>query len=125
MSNKGKVIPLQPAVDSRLGFADAGGACTEAEPFALMVKGDSMEPEFLEGHIIMIDPSMPPINGCFVMAAHDGGHIFRQLVIAEGKKYLKPLHDGYPVLELEHNNAIVGVITQRSGRRRRETKRYI
>jgi len=121
MSKTAKVIPLQPAI----GFADSGGACTEAEPFALMVKGDSMEPEFLDGHIILIDPSMPPINGCFVMAAHDGGHIFRQLVIAEGKKYLKPLHEGYPVYELENDNAIVGVITQRSGRRRRETKHYI
>ena len=126
MSNKGKVIPLQPAIDQEsLRFSDAGGACTEAEPFALMVKGDSMEPEFLDGHIIMVDPSMPPINGSYVVAEHDGGHIFRQFRIHEGKKYLQPLHDGYPTLELEHDRAIVGVITQRSGRRRKETKRYI
>ena len=125
MAKSNKIIPLHPAFDQEeMRFTDAGGACTEAEPFALMVKGDSMEPEFHDGHIIMIDPSMPPINGSFVVAEHEGGHIFRQLRIYEGKKYLQPLHDGYPTLELEHDNAIVGVITQRSGRRRKETKHY-
>ena len=121
-----KIIPLVPAVDSgSLQFADAGGACTEAEAFALMVKGDSMEPEFVDGNIIMVDPSMPPINGSYVVAEQDGGHIFRQLRVHEGKQYLQPLHDGYPTVELEHARAIVGVITQRSGRRRKETKHYI
>jgi phage repressor protein C with HTH and peptisase S24 domain len=126
MSEPKKIIPLHPAIEEgSLGFADAGGACTEAEPFALMVKGDSMEPEFNDGHIIMVDPSMPPINGCYVVAEHDGGYIFRQFRIHDGKQYLQPLHDGYPTLELENKQAIVGVITQRSGRRRRETKHYI
>ena len=126
MADQRKVIPLRPAVDSgSMQFADAGGACTESEPFALMVKGDSMEPEFQDGHIIMVDPSLPPINGSYVVAEHDGGHIFRQFRIHEGRKYLQPLHDGYPTIELEHEQAIVGVITQRSGRRRKETKRYI
>lgn len=125
MSEKQKIIPLQPAVgQDSLQFADAGGACTEAEPFALMVKGDSMEPEFMDGHVIMVDPSMPAINGSYVVAEHDGGYIFRQFRIHEGKKYLQPLHDGYPTLELESAQAIVGVITQRSGRRRKETKHY-
>ena len=35
-------------------------SCAEAEPYALRVIGDSMEPEFLEGHILIIDPAMPP-----------------------------------------------------------------
>lgn len=125
MSEPRKVIPLLPAVDdSKMVFADAGGACTEAEPFALMVKGNSMEPEFNDGHIIMVDPGMPPINECYVVAEHDEEYIFRQLKIVDGKKYLAPLNELYPVLELEHDRAIVGVITQRSGRRRRETKKY-
>jgi DNA polymerase V len=126
MSKSRKVIPLHPAVDEGpMQFADAGGACTEAEPFALMVKGDSMEPEFMDGHIIMVDPSLPAVNGSYVVAEHDGGHIFRQFRIHEGRKFLQPLHEGYPTLELEHERAIVGVVTQRSGRRRKETKRYI
>ncbi len=124
MIDSSKIIPLQPAVDSRMQFADAGGACTEAEPFALMVKGNSMEPEFNDAHIIMVDPGMPPINECYVVAETEGEYIFRQLRIVDGKKYLVPLNDLYPTLELEHDKAIVGVITQRSGRRRRETKKY-
>jgi hypothetical protein len=118
MSKSRKVIPLHPAVDNGpMQFADAGGACTEAEPF--------MEPEFMDGHIIMVDPSLPAVNGSYVVAEHDGGHIFRQFRIHEGKKYLQPLHEGYPTLQLEHEHAVVGVVIQRSGRRRKETKRYI
>ena len=84
-----------------------------------------MEPEFMEGHIIMVDPSMPPVDGSYVMAEYEDSYIFRQLAIVDGKKLLKPLNDNYPVIELQNNQAIVGVITQRAGKRRRETKHYI
>lgn len=124
MGEPRKFIPLRPAADSALAFADAGGACTEAEPFALMVKGNSMEPEFSDGHIIMVDPSMPPVNACYVVAETEDEYIFRQLQIRDGSKYLVPLNDLYPSLALEHDRAIVGVITQRSGHRRHETKKY-
>lgn len=124
MSDLEKIVSLQPMGASGLVFSDAGGACTEAEPFALMVKGNSMEPEFVDGHIIVVDPSMPPVNGSFVVASHEGGYIFRQLRVHEGKQYLQPLHDCYSTFELEQNGVILGVVTQRSGRRRKETKHY-
>lgn len=105
-------------------FADAGGACAEAEPFALMVKGDSMAPEFNDGHIILVDPGMPPGHASYVVAETNGEYIFRQLQFVGDRKYLVPLNDRYPTLELEHDRAVVGVVTQRSGRRRHETRRY-
>ncbi len=125
MSKAGRIIPLQSAVgESGLGFADTGGVCAGAEPFALMVKGNSMEPEFSDGHIIMVDPGMPPTNDCYVVAEIEGGYIFRQLKMVDGKRYLAPLNDLYPTLELERDNSITGIVTQRSGRRRQETRKY-
>ena len=126
MTEPKKYIPVQHVIGQPgIGFSDTGGACSEAEPFALRVLGDSMEPEFMEGHIIMVDPSMPPIDGSYVMAEYEDSYIFRQLSIVDGKKLLKPLNDNYPVIELQSNQSIVGVITQRAGKRRRETKHYI
>ena len=36
--------------------------------FALQIKGDSMEPEFKEGDVVIIDPAINPIPGEFVVA---------------------------------------------------------
>jgi len=33
------------------------GGCSESEPYALRVLGDSMLPEFKEGVVIVIDPA--------------------------------------------------------------------
>ena len=57
-----------------------GGSCAADEPFALQVLGDSMEPEFAHGCIIVIDPAGVIQNGSFVMAEVNGEHIFRQLL---------------------------------------------
>jgi DNA polymerase V len=43
-------------------------ACAAAEPFALMVLGDSMEPEFREGEVILIEPEGLATDGSFVLA---------------------------------------------------------
>lgn len=125
MNRAGRIIPLQPAVnESGAGFADTGGVCAEAEPFALMVRGNSMEPEFCDGHIIMIDPGMSPSDGSYIIAESEDGHIFRQLRIIDGRKYLVPLNELYPTQELGRDSTITGVITQRCGRRRQERKYY-
>ena len=47
--------------------AEAAG-CAVHEPFALRVLGDSMEPEFPDGAIIIIDPSGVVEDGCYVLA---------------------------------------------------------
>nr|DAN28472.1 MAG TPA: Repressor protein CI [Caudoviricetes sp.] len=38
------------------------------DAFALEIKGDSMEPDFIEGDVVIIDPSEPPSAGEFVAA---------------------------------------------------------
>jgi len=99
--------------------------CEENEPYALMVLGDSMAPEFVEGHVIIIDPGGDVKNDSYVFAVYEGEYIFRQLHIENGQYFLKPLNDKYPTLEVSSLDAIKGVITQRSGRKRQDKKYYV
>ncbi len=98
--------------------------CSEAEPFALRVLGDSMMPEFKEGHIIIIDPAAAYGDGSYVIAMHNEELIFRQLREHEGKYFLVPLNDLYDTEELGSTENIKGVVSQRSGTRRKERKFY-
>lgn len=101
------------------------GSCAEAEPFALQVTDDSMEPEFAKGCIIIIDPTGIVRDGAFVFAVdHKDEYIFRQLRIIDGKYRLDALNVAYPSIEISGIERIEGVITQRAGRRRSYHKWY-
>ncbi len=101
------------------------GGCSEAEPFALQVLGDSMAPEFEHGCIIIVDPGGVVESGCYVVAEHGGEYIFRQLRIEEGRWELHALQEGHEVLEIPGPQAIKGVVVQKAGRRRRDRKHYV
>ncbi len=98
--------------------------CIEAEPFALMVKDDSMEPEFREGCVIIIDPTGRLTDGAFVLAEVEGRYLFRKLSIRAGAVHLAPLNPRYPPTRVENLSVVRGVIVQRAGRRRAEHRRY-
>ncbi len=110
-------IPLQA------DLADHGG-CANSEPFALRVLGDSMEPEFRDGNIIIIDSAAAVESGCYVLAMVDEEYIFRQLIIENGRYVLRALNEGYEEIEVPGLKAIRGVIVQRSGVRRKDHKHY-
>lgn len=101
-----------------------GGGCASDEPFALQVLGDSMEPEFENGCIIVIDPAGVIQNGCFVLAEINGEYIFRQFLVQEDRLYLKPMKSTYDILEIPNLKSIAGVIVQKAGARRSQHKRY-
>ena len=101
-----------------------GGGCSELEPYALLVTGDSMVPEFWDGCIIIIDPGGTPRHDSFVVVDYAGDTVFRQLQIESGRHALKPLNAGYPVIELAGDYRIRGVVVQRTGRRRAQHKHY-
>lgn len=105
-------------------FDIEGGGCASDEPFALQVLGDSMEPEFEHGCIIVIDPAGVIQNGSFVLAEIKGEYIFRQLLVQEDRLYLKPMKSSYETLEIPNLKSIAGVIVQKAGTRRRQHKRY-
>ena len=120
MSEK-KIIPIIAAED-----AEEMSACAAAEPFALMVLGDSMEPEFVERDIIIIEPEGLATDGSYVLAWLDDEHIFRQLVKRGDRWLLHPLNPRYPDAEIADLEAVRGVIIQKSKPgRRKAAKRYV
>lgn len=95
------------------------------EIFALQVLGDSMSPEFNEGHIIVVDPNGVVKSGSYVLAMYQGEYIFRQLYQEKDNYWLKPLNENYPTVEISGLSDIKGVIVQRAGKNRREHKNYV
>lgn len=115
---------LQPNFKSGGGMGELG-SCSEAEPFALQVTDDSMEPEFAKGCIIIIDPTGIVRDGAYVFAVDDKDeYIFRQLRIIDGRYILTALNESFPHIEISGIERIEGVITQRAGKRRSYHKRY-
>jgi SOS-response transcriptional repressor LexA len=121
MAETRRQIPILPqAADSALE------ACAAAEPFALMVLGDSMEPEFREGEVILIEPEGLATDGSFVLAQLGGEWIFRQLVKQGTAWQLRALNPAYPAADIPDLAAVKGVIIQKSQPgRRKASKRYV
>ncbi len=115
-----KTIPILPAA------ADQGDSCSAAEAFALMVLGDSMEPEFHDGEVIVVEADGLAKEGSFVIAEVAGEFTFRQLARAGAGWQLRPLNPAYPPLDLPDLGAVRGVVIQKSvPGRRKATKRYV
>lgn len=98
--------------------------CSALEPFALRVLGDSMDPEFWDGCIVIVDPGQPGQHGAYVIAEVAGEVLFRQLVVENGRRLLKPLNPAYPTVEWAAPFNLRGVVVQRAGTRRAHRKHY-
>ncbi len=84
-----------------------------------------MEPEFTEGEVIVIEPSVLVEDGCYVVALHEGEYFFRQLRIEHGRWLLRPLNQHYDTMEIPGVNAIKGRIISKSNGRGRQRKSYL
>lgn len=86
------------------------------QAFALRVEGDSMEaahgPSFPHGAIVVFDPEQAAINNSFVLAKQSANSqlMFKQLVIDGNRRYLKPLNARYPLIEVQVQSNICGVV---------------
>ncbi len=123
MNDTRKIIPIIRAQGAAGQDADIH-SCAEAEPYALRVIGDSMAPEFLDGHILIVDPAMPPESGAYVIIDYEGETTFRQLIVEGSRKFLKPVNETYPSVELIGSYRVRGVVVQRAGRRRKDRRHY-
>ena len=94
-------------------LASDGPGCEENEPYALMVLGDSMEPEFKEGEVLVIEPGANYHDGSYVIAYHNDEYIFRQLRVIKGLLFLTPLNPNYVSEQISGEEAIKGVITSK------------
>lgn len=102
--------------------------CSGNELVALMVLGDSMQPEFIEGEILVIEMGRPATDGTFVIAeVAQEDFIFRQLKHSEqGGWLLHALNPVYPDTLIAGLEIIKGVVTQkRNSRSRKSVKNYV
>jgi len=118
-----KIIPVAAASAPAAAHDEIRG-CAEAEPYALRVIGDSMEPEFFDGHVVIVDPVMPAHSGAYVIVDHGGETLLRQVVRDAGRTLLRAVNQTYPSLELDRGDRVRGVVVQRAGRRRTDRKHY-
>ncbi|MDD5033810.1 MAG: LexA family transcriptional regulator [Methylococcaceae bacterium] len=84
------------------------------DAYALRVQGDSMEPVFPDGGIIIVDPAVEPRHGSYVVVRLDEAQqaTFKQLVVDGGNRYLKPLNPRYPLMEIRQSATLCGVVRQ-------------
>jgi SOS-response transcriptional repressor LexA len=100
--------------------------CSGAEPFALIVLGDSMAPEFVEGDVIVIEPEGLATDGSFVVAQVDGEWTMRQLAKVDGRWSLRAMNRAFAATEIADLSPIRGVVIQKSKPGRRgASKRYV
>lgn len=89
--------------------------------YALRVEGDSMVSDnpgamsFPPGCIILIDPDRPVLNGSKVIAKHiESNAVTFKVFIEDGEsRYLKPLNRQYPLLSIDHQYQIIGVVFEK------------
>jgi SOS-response transcriptional repressor LexA len=87
--------------------------------FAVRVKGDSMEPEFTEGDIIILNPHAKTYHGDYVIVRNDEGEATLKQFKQYGKiKVLHPLNPKYPDIELseKHQFIVVGRVVEKKKR---------
>tara|TARA_B110000014_G_scaffold169009_1_gene119839 strand:+ start:422 stop:778 length:357 start_codon:yes stop_codon:yes gene_type:complete len=116
--NEIKEIPIN-AIDSQ----NSGENCSASEPFALRVLDQSMSPEFEIDHIIIIDPSITPKNGDYVLYETSNSIIVREIKITESI-VLSAHNPDFDDISIKDMSNILGVITQRSGKKRKFHKKY-
>ena len=119
-TGRARTIPIVPAAP----VGDDG--CSGSEPFALMVLGASMAPEFLEGEIIVVEPEGLATDGSFVVAELEDGWALRQLARVGDGWELRTLDPGWPAVPVPDLGRVRGVVIQKSRPgRRRSAKRYV
>lgn len=84
--------------------------------FALPVVGDSMAPDFIEGEIIVIDPSREPTSGDYIIAVGKAadGPILRKFAQDGSIQMLKPSNPHYPIIKMTRTSKIIGVVVSKT-----------
>jgi SOS-response transcriptional repressor LexA len=86
--------------------------------FALRVVGDSMEPEFKEGEVVIVSPQVEAVPGDYVVVKNrDGQATFKQLKKYGQKWVLHPLNPNYDDQEVSRGQfKIIGKVVKKEKR---------
>ncbi|MDY0970153.1 LexA family protein [Siccibacter turicensis] len=96
--------------------------------FALKVKGKSMEPEFVEGDVIIVDPELQPGPGDYVVAKNGGDEATFKKYRARGVTdngeeifELVPLNEDYAIRNSQKEKiSVIGVVVEHRRSMRRK-----
>ncbi len=116
-----------PVVTSAVEEDTAQGSnCSGNELVALMALGDSMQPEFMEGEILVIEMNRPAMPGDYVIAeVAKEDFIFRQLMRDDkGGWQLHALNPVYPDTAIPDLSIIKGVVIHKRHPRSRKTVKF-
>jgi SOS-response transcriptional repressor LexA len=82
--------------------------------FVLRVRGDSMHPTLTEGSLIVVDPQVEWMhNRIVVVRQHGDAEVTVKRLIKDGDTYyLKPDNTTYPLLKLEKDAHVCGVVVE-------------
>ncbi|NAW60520.1 helix-turn-helix domain-containing protein [Vibrio sp. V31_P5A7T61] len=89
---------------------------TSERCFWLKVEGDSMTSatgvSFPEGTLVLVDTERDHENGSLVVAKLEDVNeaTFKKLVLDAGQRFLKPLNTNYPIMSVNGNCRIIGVV---------------
>ena len=97
---------------------DIHSDCGASEPYALQVTDDSMEPEFSNNCIVIIDHVGQCHHGQFVFVEYEGVRWFRKYEEKNGNKYLSPLNPAYPDILLDNSFDVIGIVIQKNENRK-------
>jgi len=117
-------IVTQSAEGSSTPPLTSGSSCSGSDPVALMVLGDSMEPEFMEGEIIVIELDGHVTDGSYVIAWHNEEYIFRQAIKREAGWALHALNPKYQDAPIANLDEVKGVITLKKKPGSRKSVKY-
>jgi len=101
-----------PGIASDYVVTDRPGRCL----FGVVCEGDSMEPRFQAGDVLVVNPELDPQVGNFVIIKIDGEVTFKKLVRLEpGLVQLKSLNPNYSdlVLTPDRQFRIIGRVVER------------
>lgn len=78
-----------------------------------------MEPEFVDGGVVVVDPGLDVHSGDYVIAKKGDEATFKQLVMDGSGIFLKPMNNRYPIKEITGGEMrIVGVVVAKGKRYR-------
>jgi SOS-response transcriptional repressor LexA len=74
--------------------------CRDRKAFAVRLLGDSMKPDFLEGDLLVLQPSSEIYSGCLaVVRLANDGILFRRVELRGERMHLVPINPQYRVEE--------------------------
>lgn len=108
------IEPFEPGMEEE--YMETGYRAPEGEAFWLKVKGDSMTSpvgqSVPDGAMILVVTSIDAKPGDLVVAKLTDSHeaTFKKLIEDGGRKYLKPLNPTFPLIAINGNCKLVGVV---------------